>query len=882
MEERQVLDTSIDTVTVFHKAALVQRLGRLPDLTGKITAQFLVKGLPLAMDSASLRVGVIDRSGWKETDGKEEQAGKRIKFIHRSGWTVRNIIVEVDRIDDEQKAAEESPATLEPLEDEIIRLGGEMKGLQSQIDEVKKWMAMPPSLPAGEENVAMKPFPFHAWEGFVKTCEKHLERLSVRKREIQRKLSEAVQREQQARALLERGRLARCATAPVRYCRNLVITLARISESGEAPESLELSYIVPGACWKPVYSLHIDKEYKNVRLVMGAQVAQRSGEDWPQAKLRFSGASLQRVLALPDLPSKRIGRAQKLKPPSYRVKAPPPQDLFAAFDRWLQQEKVAEKPLFTTVDFLFDSYEKTAGQIIAESTGAYPPSSAASVERTLQKAGKASAPRAKESPSARGTSPHETVKQLLKRAFQAPSEEQAVQLYEEVLTLDPTNPTACRELTRLASSLFDDEQVFGSADHDASLWEVPLGGASSFDLSQGAIPEMAPMPEASYAEQSETLFEGAPPEMPSFSGPMSRDIMPTPKQDLLMARRSSIPAAPPPPSPAPQIQAKILPTSAPGKKRMQKQEAFREKALTGTLMPDLELDSEEVLWSGEPLAGPGNAPDFSNFELDGIEDRQRGRLRMVRSLSLSERVEESETAVMQRIARAVKAAQVTLPGLEDMPSFQCVYEAETRAHIPGDGYPYRIDLFEGKSGAKVHFRSVPMTDPQVFRRLIAQNPFPLPLLGGAVQVFLEKAYLFSTTLSDVGREGALTFSLGVEPRLRVARNTSFSQDEKGLVAESSLANHRVTIQVRSRLPEPAEVEVIERIPVKEESEKKIDIKIITCEPKADLPEFIGETRLRGAHRWNLAVAPGEEASIRLEYRIAIPSKMELAGGNRRI
>ncbi|MGV8124723.1 MAG: hypothetical protein AB2L14_33665 [Candidatus Xenobiia bacterium LiM19] len=151
--------------------------------------------------------------------------------------------MEVDRIDDRQgyDGGAGIPGSLETIKEEIIRLGGDLKSDQCQVDEVKRWMAAAPSLPAGEEKKAMRPFPLHAWEDFMKTCEKHLERLGERKRDLERALAEVVRREHDARALAERGRLVQSLLAPVRYCRNFVISLAKISEAGEVSENLEIS-----------------------------------------------------------------------------------------------------------------------------------------------------------------------------------------------------------------------------------------------------------------------------------------------------------------------------------------------------------------------------------------------------------------------------------------------------------------------------------------------------------------------------------------------------------------------------------------------------------------------------------------------------------------
>ena len=77
------------------------------------------------------------------------------------------------------------------------------------------------------------------------------------------------------------------------YCKNLQVTLYHLSHSHEKPKEIEISYIVPGALWLPLYKLYIGNDYKRAGLFMGARVAQKSGEDWTDAELHFSAQLLK-------------------------------------------------------------------------------------------------------------------------------------------------------------------------------------------------------------------------------------------------------------------------------------------------------------------------------------------------------------------------------------------------------------------------------------------------------------------------------------------------------------------------------------------------------------------------------------------------------------
>ena len=84
------------------------------------------------------------------------------------------------------------------------------------------------------------------------------------------------------------------------------------------------------------------------------------------------------------------------------------------------------------------------------------------------------------------------------------------------------------------------------------------------------------------------------------------------------------------------------------------------------------------------------------------------------------------------------------------------------------------------------------------------------------------------------------------------------------------------------MSQPVEVEVIERIPVKDKGERNIDIKILESEPECKEIEFIDGQRIRGAFSWKIDIEPGEIGAVKIGYQILMPSKMEIVGGNRRV
>ena len=121
---------------------------------------------------------------------------------------------------------------------------------------------------------------------------------------------------------------------------------------------------------------------------------------------------------------------------------------------------------------------------------------------------------------------------------------------------------------------------------------------------------------------------------------------------------------------------------------------------------------------------------------------------------------------------------------------------------------------------------------------------------------------------------------GYQGVFRVARNVHFNESTAGMFGGDTQLTHRVELEVRSGLDEPARVELFERVPVSHQQD--IEVEVIKTEPAAE--KYDQKERgvlVEGGLCFSLDLAPGEKKRCELEYRITIPSKQVLRGGNRR-
>jgi uncharacterized protein (TIGR02231 family) len=228
----------------------------------------------------------------------------------------------------------------------------------------------------------------------------------------------------------------------------------------------------------------------------------------------------------------------------------------------------------------------------------------------------------------------------------------------------------------------------------------------------------------------------------------------------------------------------------------------------------------------------------------------------------------------------------SLPPRHIPPSSDVGYHHRLRGRakvtIPSDGEWHGVPLLAETVDAARSFVVVPRESTDVFRRVELMSPFDVPLLAGPCDVYVDGEFLSTSELETVPPRGAVSIGIGVEQAIKVVRNTTFREASEGLMSGTSALHHHVSIEARSHLDGPVHLEVRERVPVIEEKEEHIKVEIAEVRPAwSPLPARPRSPAVRGAHRWNVELPPGESVALSLRYVVRISSKSELVHGNRR-
>ncbi len=380
-------------------------------------------------------------------------------------------------------------------------------------------------------------------------------------------------------------------------------------------------------------------------------------------------------------------------------------------------------------------------------------------------------------------------------------------------------------------------------------------------------PTPAPMDLASYGGAGASGGLAPRDELAKGAAPMRRPMPPP----------AAAPMAPPPPAPvsaaapAPALRARRAPSPMALKKAKEEREDLYE---------DREQIQDELSESAPELAALDESLgdawlDFDNLRLAGAAQPRRGRLVQAPPATASSLAQQARDKLEYLPGPAMAADPLAARGM-----FDHRFDADGLSEIPSTGVPQRVALRVAEAKVSQRFRAVPGQGPEVYREAELANPFQAPLLAGPVDVFVEGALLTTAALSPVDKGGSILLGLGVEERLRLARNARVEEVSLGVLGSKTGIDHAISVEVASALGHDLELEVLERLPVTDD--KEVEVALLVSEPKAQLySQSERGAPVRGGLRFVLPIKAGAKASLSFSYRITLPSKSELQGGNRR-
>ncbi|MCB9647451.1 MAG: DUF4139 domain-containing protein [Deltaproteobacteria bacterium] len=339
------VDAPIETVQVFSDRARVTRRAKLTIPAG-VTA---------------VRLPDLPGATWLDT---VRATGNGVSVLR-----VEAIPVTRDRYSIEQ--VEILLNEVEALTDELALIDAKLQSLGTQYNAVNS--LRPTGWPAEKDRKAPIRWDVGGWSRVLELFASERDRLAAERRGL-----ETVRRDK-ARALakkqLEIQRMNLGAFSDQKVQVLLLLEADRVSGG-----TVDLSYDIPGAFWKPAYDLRYDAKKGEVALETYGVVSQATGEAWPDVSLVLSTGVPGRDIALPSLLTWTLGEAKEFIPRVRARTSPSPAPRYAppqpAADVEAQARAARQALLQRRMNELLqlarmDTSEGRVGAKLSDSTSSY-------------------------------------------------------------------------------------------------------------------------------------------------------------------------------------------------------------------------------------------------------------------------------------------------------------------------------------------------------------------------------------------------------------------------------------------------------------------------------------------------------------------------------
>jgi hypothetical protein len=282
------------------------------------------------------------------------------------------------------------------------------------------------------------------------------------------------------------------------------------------------------------------------------------------------------------------------------------------------------------------------------------------------------------------------------------------------------------------------------------------------------------------------------------------------------------------------------------------------------------------------VAAPPPRLDYANLRMAPASSRQRGRLvpapgdpRLV--VLDGELAEASERLDRLALPAGCSAAWPH--------TYDYAFASDGAVDVAADGAWHSIAVAARPTTARLRHVAVPREQPDAFRIAEVVNPFDGPLLPGPIDVYDRGTFLVTSAVEQTAPGATVELGLGVDPTVKLARNTEFAEEATGVLRGGLRLHHAIAIDIKNLGDRALDLEVRERVPVTREGDDDVEVVVGKVEPAWERwtpdPEAPRERRLRGGHRWRITVPAGGTRTLRAAYDVKIANKHELVGGNRR-
>ena len=206
----------------------------------------------------------------------------------------------------------------------------------------------------------------------------------------------------------------------------------------------------------------------------------------------------------------------------------------------------------------------------------------------------------------------------------------------------------------------------------------------------------------------------------------------------------------------------------------------------------------------------------------------------------------------------------------DQTATSASFKISAPSSVPSDNSPQKIPVTTAALAANSEYLTTPKLQPAAFLTAKVANTSEFPLLGGAMNVFLDGTFVATSALRTVMPEEKFELALGVDEGIAVKhkRVKRFAEDT-GLTNGGKRVTYEYLLTLQNNKQTAVRVVVADQIPVSRNE------KIVVKQLAPDAKDF--KPTAEGTLKWTLDLKPAEKRELSVKFSLDYPNDVQVTG-----
>ncbi len=189
------------------------------------------------------------------------------------------------------------------------------------------------------------------------------------------------------------------------------------------------------------------------------------------------------------------------------------------------------------------------------------------------------------------------------------------------------------------------------------------------------------------------------------------------------------------------------------------------------------------------------------------------------------------------------------------------FRIERKYTIPTDQKPFKIDITEYDLPADYKYITIPKMETKAYLLARITGWEKYDLTDGDMNVYFANSYIGVSRLNTNTLNDTLDLSLGRDNKIMITRIKLENFSSKSFLGNSRKESFAYEIQVKNNRNKAVNIEIIDQIPVSQESEIEVGVNDIS------LAEY---NNTSGLLKWNTELQPGKSQKFTVSFWVKYP------------